>query len=293
MPSHLHEALIELFRQRPSLAVELLADPLGIPIPPYRQVRLDPGELTDVDPTEYRADAVVTLIGPRGPVLAVIVEVQLSPARRKRRSWPVYVTTLHARLRCPVVLLVVCPDPAMARWSGKPIALGHPGFVLTPLALGPDLVPVVTDRGRASRIPELAVLSAMAHSAHKDRDQIFHALLSGLASVDRDHANLYTDVVLAALPEAARRHLEDLMAIGTYEYQSDFARRYYGQGRAEGVAEGRAEGEAAALLAVLAARGIEVPGDARDRITGCTDLALLETWIRRAATATAIQDLFD
>lgn len=78
------------------------------------------------------------------------------------------------------------------------------------------------------------------------------------------------------------------MAIRTYEYQSDFARRYYGQGRAEG----RAEGEATALLAFLAARGIEVPSDARARITGCTDLARLDSWIRRAATATTIQDLF-
>jgi predicted transposase YdaD len=28
-----------------------------------------------------------------------------------------------------------------------------------------------------------------------------------------------------------------------YEYQSDFARRYYGQGKAEGRMEGRAEGK--------------------------------------------------
>lgn len=292
MPSHLHEALIELFRQRPSLAVELLADPLGIPVPVHEEVRLDSTELTDVNPTEYRADAVVTLSGAGRPVLAVIVEAQLGTDRGKRRSWPVYVATLHARLRCPVVLLVVCPDPAIARWSGKPIALGHPGFVLTPLVVGPDRVPVVTDPDRASETPELAVLSAMAHGTHPDRDQILHALLSGLATVDHDHANLYTDVVLAALPQAARRHLEDLMAIGTYEYQSDFARRYYGQGRAEGEASGRAEGEATALLAFLAAREIEVPGDAHDRIIGCTDLAQLETWIRRAATASSIEDLF-
>jgi hypothetical protein len=47
-----------------------------------------------------------------------------------------------------------------------------------------------------------------------------------------------------------------------------------------------------ALLAILNARGIPVPDDARARITGCTDLDQLETWVRRAATATTIQDLF-
>jgi hypothetical protein len=46
------------------------------------------------------------------------------------------------------------------------------------------------------------------------------------------------------------------------------------------------------LLAVLAARGIEVPDDVQARITGCTDLEQLETWIRRAATADSVQDLF-
>jgi hypothetical protein len=94
--------------------------------------------------------------------------------------------------------------------------------------------------------------------------------------------------VLTALPEAARAHLEALMATGTYEYKSDFARRYYTQGQTEGRTEGRAE----ALLAVLNARGITVPDDARTRITGCTDVDQLDAWVRRAVTATCIHDLF-
>jgi hypothetical protein len=53
---------------------------------------------------------------------------------------------------------------------------------------------------------------------------------------------------------AARAILEDLMANGTYPYQSDFAKRYVAQGRDEG----RAEGKALAVLAVLAARGVKV-----------------------------------
>jgi predicted transposase YdaD len=94
------------------------------------------------------------------------------------------------------------------------------------------------------------------------------------------------------------------MTAGTYEYKSDFARRYYHQGqteghaegltegRAEGLTEGRAEGEVRALLAILNARGIPVPDDAHTRITDCTDLDQLETWIRRAITVITVQDLF-
>ncbi|WP_285487082.1 hypothetical protein, partial [Amycolatopsis taiwanensis] len=68
-----------------------------------------------------------------------------------------------------------------------------------------------------------------------------------------------------------------------YEYKSEFVRKYIHQGRAEGEAKGRAEGEAKAVLAVLESRGIEVPEQARERISGCTDLDQLEGWIRRVA----------
>jgi hypothetical protein len=62
---------------------------------------------------------------------------------------------------------------------------------------------------------------------------------------------------------------------------------------AKGMAEGKAEGEARAVLTFLDARGIEVPDSVREDIAGCTDLDQLDTWIRRAATADKVQDLFD
>lgn len=79
------------------------------------------------------------------------------------------------------------------------------------------------------------------------------------------------------------------MTTGTYEWRSDFARRHRAQGRAEG----KAEGEAKAVLAVLEARGLTISDDARVRVTGCTDLDQLDNWVRRAATATSADDLFE
>ncbi|WP_034270369.1 hypothetical protein [Haloechinothrix halophila] len=293
MPSTTHEALIELFRNRPELAAELLTEPLGIMVPRFEQARLDSGDLTDLAPTEYRADAVVVLTRNGTAVLAVIIEVQLARDKRKRRTWPVYLTTLHARLRCPAILLVLCADPDTAGWCAAPIHVGHPGWELRPLALGPDKVPVVTDVDDAPHAPELVVLSAMAHGTHPDRDKVFRALIAALEHVDEDHATLYHDVVLSVLPEAARHHLEALLLTRKYEYQSDFARKYFGQGKAEGEKAGRAEGEANALLAVLDAREIAVPEEAKSRITECTDLDQLDAWIRRAVTATRIEDVLD
>lgn len=281
MPSSsLHEALVELFRHRPVLAAELLVDSLAVPLPAWTEARLASADLTDPAPTEYRADAVVTLTAADVPVLAVVVEVQVGRDPVKRWSWPVYLATLRARLRCPVALLVVCAETATARWCATPIEMGHPGWLLRPLVVAPDQVPVVTDVEQAAQSPELAVLSALAHGGHADQEQIFQAMLSGLRSLDQDHANLYADVVLAGLPETARRSLEAMMNLATYEYQSDYARRYVSQGEAD------------ALLTVLAARGIEVPADARDKITGCTDVDQLRTWLRRAVTATSLAELF-
>ena len=94
----------------------------------------------------------------------------------------------------------------------------------------------------------------------------------------------HADVVLKVLPAAARDCLEALMISAPYRYESDFARRYFDQGEARGRAED--------VLAELGARGIEVTDDVRERISGCTDLGQLRTWILRAVTATTADDLF-
>jgi tetratricopeptide (TPR) repeat protein len=139
--------------------------------------------------------------------------------------------------------------------------------------------------------------------------------------LDDERSRLYADLVLASVDEAARAILEALMASGNYEYQSDFARRYVAQGKAEGIAEGkaegiaegkaegiaegkaegiaegkaagRAEGGAHAIFAVLAARGLDVPDEVRARITACTELARLDACLARAVTASSAAEVID
>jgi hypothetical protein len=71
------------------------------------------------------------------------------------------------------------------------------------------------------------------------------------------------------------------------EYLSDWARGIDAKGREEG----RAEGEGRAVLTVFDARGIPVPETIRERILACTDLDQLETWLRRAATASTAEEV--
>jgi hypothetical protein len=283
MPSLLHEALVAMFRDRPSLATDVLAHSLGIRTPRSGTARVSASELTTVTPTEYRADLVITVGGRKKTALAVVMEAQLSIDMSKRRSWPVYLATLHARFGCEVALLVVCPNKAVANWCAKRIVLG-PSLEMTPLVLGPQTIPILTDPELAQRNPELAVLSALAHGAGGEHAKVLNALSAALLNVDKEHAKLYVDVVLANLPTDARHYLEDIMTSTSYQYQSDFARRYFD--------EGEARGEARAVLTVLDARGIDVPDEVRTRVTSCTDVEQLNAWVRRAATVTSAQDLF-
>ena len=54
---------------------------------------------------------------------------------------------------------------------------------------------------------------------------------------------------------------------------------------------GKAEGKTDAIFAVLAARGVVVDAAIRARIEGCSDLATLDRWLARAATATTAADV--
>jgi hypothetical protein len=285
MPSMLHEALLTLFRNRPELAPELLRDVLGIELPAYTEARIDSAELTEIIPAEYRADLVILLVDGR-PVLGIVVEVQLGKDPRKRFTWPVYAAGLRARLECDACVLVVTADDAVAAWAAEPIALGS-GSVFKPLVVGPRGVPVVNSPELAHGVPELAVLSAMAHG-RGDVDtavQIALAVAGATEGLDPDRCALYSDLVMAALSEAARKALQ--MLPSGYEFQYEPYRRLQLQGQAS-----RAESKAEAVLDVLDARGIAVADAQRERVLACTDLDTLRTWVRRAATVTGADELF-
>jgi hypothetical protein len=286
MPSYEHEGLIRLFRNRPELAPELLRDALHVELPAYSEARVESADLTDLEPAERHADLVVLLVDGK-PVLGVVVEVQLSADPKKRRSWPAYVVGLRARLDCPACVLVITVTETMARWCREPIELG-PGNVFRALVVGPALVPVIDDVAVAERDPELAVLSCIAHGNEAHAEVLGRAALLATLRLSDERQVLYSDLVFAALSEAARAALEDLMAGGTYEFQSDFAKKHQAKGRAEG----RAEGEAKALLAVLEARGLRPSDEARARIVACTDSAQLEAWIRKAVSVASVDELF-
>jgi len=286
MPSMAHEVLLDLFKNRPTLAAEILDEVLGISLPAYTDARLASIDLTEIQPAEYRADLVVVLLEDDIPVRVIIVEVQLSTNPEKRFSWPAYATVSRAIHRCPVGLLIVAPDPAVARWCAEPIETGIPGFILRPPVLPRSSVPVVTEPEEADRRPELGVLSAMVHGETEQGAAIAAAVLPAILKLDDDRARLYYDLLYNSFNEAVRR---EMLMIKGYEYQSDFAKKYVAQGRAEG----RTQEAARNLLSVLRVRGIAVPDGARERILAETDPERLERWLDKAVVAASVNEVLD
>ncbi|MFG2561198.1 hypothetical protein [Streptomyces sp. NPDC048496] len=81
------------------------------------------------------------------------------------------------------------------------------------------------------------------------------------------------------------------MAVDLSFYKSPLSEEIREEARAEGREEGRAEGIARSILLLLAQAEIDVPDEARERITGCTDLDTLSRWLLRAPTATSAEDV--
>jgi hypothetical protein len=177
MPSLLHEGLLALIRDRPEFAAELLREVLHVNVPEFTRARITEAALNELVPTEYHADLVVLLEQDK-PVFGIVHEAQLQPDERKRFTWPMYGTSLRARLECPVVVVVITVDNTTASWAAQPIPLGGQS-TFVPLVIGPEGVPVITDPDLAAREPELAVLSVMAHG--RDEESIAVAVARAAA----------------------------------------------------------------------------------------------------------------
>jgi len=299
MPSLTHEAILEFFRNDPTLVVALLRDALGVSLPQFTEVELREAELSQVTPTEYRADLVSVLKQDTKPALVVVVEVQLRRDSAKRMTWPIYAATARQRHGCPACVLVVCPDDAVARWCAEPIVVG-PGNIFRVLALGPSEVPQITDPDKARAAPELAVLSALTHLHSPEGHRIIAAALQAALGLDPTRASLYHDLVLAGLSPAERARLEDDFMIQGYTYQTEFVKKHIAEGeakgeakgKAKGKAEGLAKGKAEAVLTLLDLRELAVTPAQRHLVEACLDISQLDAWFARAFKADSADEVF-
>jgi hypothetical protein len=126
----------------------------------------------------------------------------------------------------------------------------------------------------------------MAHGRDADpRKAAQIARVAGVASLtlDDDRSRLYCDLIRTSLSEAALQEL-DTMNPFKYEYQSDFAKRY--------VAEGRAEGRAAIVMRQLTLRFGPLSSEVQARIKQAS-IGELDSLGEHLLTAPTLQHALD
>jgi hypothetical protein len=254
-------------------------------------IRAESSDLSNVRPAEYRADRVLFLECASRKVLGIIVEIQLGHDADKPYTWPAYVASLRARHRCPVCLLVVTYKYAVARWAERSIELG-PGTRCRPWVIGPKNMPTVSEAEHARKNVELAVLSAVEHIQDLDsplNENIISAGVQALRGLDVEVSKLYLDLVWLFIEKSARKELKPLMNSLGFEYQSEFARHYVDQGKAEGRVEGEAKGRVELILKQLALR-FGPPGEsAQTHVLNATDVQL-DAIAERVLTAQTLEE---
>lgn len=95
---------------------------------------------------------------------------------------------------------------------------------------------------------------------------------------------MYCDLILNSLSEVARRAFKNMRTF-KYEYQSDFARQYFGQGRMEGRLEGRVD----LVMRQLAVRFGTLSEEVKSRIAA-SSLSELDAIGERLLTAKTLQE---
>ncbi|WP_203186653.1 hypothetical protein [Streptomyces pratensis] len=292
MVSSPHEAMHRVFQEYPEL-FSRVSEVLGVAFPPFVSADVVTTDLTESRPVERRVDTLLRIETEHDGPFLLAVEAQGKKDPDKPTSWAYYVAYLLERYRLPTTLLVVCQDRATAAWAARPVPLGSPQWpvlTLQPLVAGPHNIPAVTDVAEARKDLALATLSAITHAGEPDVGAILKTLSAALRDAPDDIAAPIVELTAQGLGNRpAAQQWRNLVAVDLSFYISPLSEEIRDEGRAEGEARGRAED----ILLVFDERGINVPDGIRSRITGCRDLEVLRRWLRRAATATSADGIFD
>ena len=305
MASALHDGLLRLLRDRPSLLAELLGDAFPVPFTPGLELRVADSQLDEVPVREHRADLLLTLGGDE-PAQVLVVEVQRRVRPEKPRAWLSYLHGAILRHRVPATLVVLATTPAVAAWAAGPFDFGGSSVVLRPFVLSANHVPLVSAE-TAARSPERAMLALLFHPRDPRVLPATEAAITALARLDTPRAADYSAVAWQALAARLRPAWEALMRASSRKLVPPFVQEWeekgrlrgleeglvrgLEQGREEGREEGLEKGRATMLLAVLEQRGLPVSDAQRRRILACSLPSTLDDWTRRVLLVESVAAL--
>ncbi|MFE9815896.1 hypothetical protein [Streptomyces sp. NPDC005773] len=291
MVSAPHEAMHRIFQEYPGL-FSRVSEVLGITIPPPVSVTVMPTDLTESRPVERRVDTLLRLDTEDDQPFLLAIEAQGKKDPDKPASWAYYLSYLYTKYRLPPLLLVVCQDRATAEWASRPVSIGPrqwPALTLCPLVAGPHNMPVITNVAEARKDLALTTLAAITHAADPDIGAILKTLSTALRDVPETIADPLVELTAQGLGNRpAAQQWRNLVAVDLTFYKSFMAEEIRDEGRTEGRTEGIAQG----ILLFLAQAGVDVPDEARERITTCGDIDTLNRWLLRAPAARSAEDVF-
>lgn len=293
-----HEAPLELIRQCPGVAVDLVRAMTSLPLPADPKADLGPTSLNAVVPAEFTADAVVVVTDPATgvPALVIVVEPQGREDKTKEYSWPAYLAIVREAVKCPsAVLLVICPDPREADKCRRVIRMGHPGWDLYPIVIDPAHAPAGEDAG-----PYLTLFLACLPALDVTREGNARRVLAAIRDTGGSHAERkrLTAIILKRASDAARQILEAMMK--TDDWKDDFIESYVKIGVEQGIEQGIEKGDrqgaartkAQDVLKVIDARKLKPTTEQRAMVTADAGLDKLNRWFDRALTAATVADIF-
>jgi hypothetical protein len=289
MPNPPHEILHRIFHEDSNLISSVLRF-MEVPFPELTTVKVG-----NIDATEVRqvlpryVDTVLEAQTKEGPFL-IAIEMQNRPSAEKLRNWAYYPAYMHERRGCPVMLIVICRNAKTADWARKPYSIGlrsRPTLVSTPLVVGPQDLPHITDMETVVADPYFAVFCALAHAHDPEIGGILEPIAVALPELeDRGTSKVLLDYVDRGLQDTAAQEIWRKIVSAI-----PIAARYRSELAMESRAEGRAEGTTNSVLQILDSRGIIVSPDVRARITACTDVELATSWVREALTVANADEL--
>ena len=280
---------MRLIKEQPKLAPQILREVMGVDLPPDPPVRLAPEVLNDRPSADLITDNMI-LVGPEGaPVRAVIVEVQSDEKQSKRRQIPRYAMAAWLRHKCPVDVLVLCPDEKTATWYAEPLPTALDDCLYRPKPLLPSLVPAVRDSATVTADPAMGILSVIYHG----QDQaVAEAFAVGIADLGPEQGDAYYEYANVLSPHRVRDILEVIVTTTGAPRYSAFAKRHYAEGEAEGEVKGEVKGERHTIRMVLKARGLALTEDQAEQIEACDNLDILKKWSEAALTAEVTDEIF-
>ncbi|MGC9380860.1 hypothetical protein [Streptomyces sp. MH13] len=291
MVSSSHEAMHRIFQEYPGL-FSRVSETLGIPFPSPTSISELPNDVTETKPVDRRIDTLLRIdTESHGPFL-LAVEAQKKKDPEKPVSWSYYLAYLRNKYRLPPLLLVVCQDRATAEWAARPDPIGFcswPSLTVRPIVVGPANMPVISNPAKVLEDVPMAALSTIVHGTSPDIEVILKTMSTALQEAPEDVRNPVIEFIFQGLDKLPAAGIwRKLVVVDLSFYKSPLFQETRAEGRAEGVTERAAED----VLAVLDKRGVDVPPEARARITDCDDPDVLRAWLLQAAIATSIDDVF-